>query len=923
MLVTKLLPPRYHHQPIKRKRLLDRLQEAVHQRLIYLKAPGGFGKTTLINQWRQALIEQGHKVGWVNLDNTDNEESQFLAYWMGALQQAGCDFQQGAISVYERGRPESLTAFMTALVNDLVELQDEIYLVLEDYHCIDNLRIHELIGQIIKYAPENFHLVISSRTDIPIALGDLHLRDQITELNVKSLRFSYEETHEFLAARLPKTPGSECSRGLHDATDGWIAGIQLLSMSSEFQSASFGDWEKGLYPLAQSILEQTLRSLPPDTQDMLLRLSVLDRFSPELCEEVLGIRNASQILENLASDGVLLVPLDHDERWYRFHALFSEHLRQRLAQRVLDSLGSLYRRAQIWFDNEDFQHKPTLSSFLQQCQSELTAIDMPSFHYRASLWFERKGYLIEAVHHALGATGEERAYELIDRCAMSVLASGDLNTVLAWAESIPPEELTMRWRLRLARFWAWVLGCHLKNARQELEELAAAISIPGGITAFEFYVCKGAFAALSGDIQGSLELLNYWPPTGDAYHNAVACNALIYSLSCTAQYEKIRDILAWQKEQQPNAMRGLTLAYNQSMIGWLHALKGDFRRAEKQLREALQRCDEDYGRRSTSACVVTGYLAELLYETNDLEALENLLSGRLDVMNQKVIFESLIRAYSAGARLRFLKGDDEGAYDLLERLKLFGSNTGLERPIATALAERTRMELLRGNLAGALELQQQLDALAEHFPGELTSSRLGSAVDTPVVAALSKARCALELDDPEQALVNLERLSHFTINVRLDFAVKIRLLRCMALYRLDDAQALAELKQLLSVTESNDMIRSYTDEGPACQQLLEQTTTQLDAPLKVYAEKILRAFVTAPRPQQTESNQTSDYNLSTRELDILVLLAQGMPNKRIASALNISAETVKWYLKKIFTKLNVSDRVHAIDKVRREGLVTP
>lgn len=921
MLITKLLPPRYHHAPLLRERLLERLNNVAFQPLIPLRAPGGFGKTTLLTQWRKTLIEQGHKVGWINLDDTDNEENQFLGYWVAALKQAECPVPQQLVDTYEHGRPETLDNFLTVLVNVLAEFEHELYLILDDYHCIDNPPLHELLGRVVKYAPANFHLVISSRTELPACLEDARQQSRGNEINVRSLRFSERETQAFLGERMKEQLSAASCRALFEATEGWIAGIQMLVLSNEHKDPDFADWSNGLYPLAETILERTLSDLPRETQDLLLRLSVLDRFNVELCEEVLGVRNAQHILEGLAADGLLLVPLDHDEKWYRFHALFGEHLRQRLARRVVASLGDLHQRARHWLESDSPQQHSNLSAFLRECRSELNAIDLPSFHYRASLWFEHRGHLVEAVHHALASEGEERAYDLIDRCVMTVLATGDFNTILAWTDKVPAAELARRGHLRVARFWALVLGgLHLQSARQELNELQQAVNTVDGISAFEYQVCQRTFDTLSGNSLSALELLNHWPPSGDAYHNGVACNALFYALVCAARYDDVPNILTLHPEPPPSATRGLTYSYRQSFIGWIQFLKGNLARASAGLNEALFRLDERFGRRSAPACVVAGYLAEVLYESNDLDALNNLLSGRIEVMNERVFFESYLRALLAGARLLYLQGNCDDAHELLERLLLFGRSTGLHRPTAAALAERIRLLLHDGDLQAGKRLQAELDNLADRHDGPLTPAAMGSTLDVPVLAILSRARIALIEGQSQRALDDLVKLQELTSDVRLDYYVKTQLLRCQALYQIGAPDWNEALLSLLEVCARCQMLRSLCDELPQIQQMLVEISGGLpSSALEEYLAQVIAGF------QRTLTEQTarqhSEYNLSGREQDILDLLVQGMPNKRIAQALNISAETVKWYLKKLFTKLNVSDRVQAMDKARREKLV--
>lgn len=383
---------------------------------------------------------------------------------------------------------------------------------------------------------------------------------------------------------------------------------------------------------------------------------------------------------------------------------------------------------------------------------------------------------------------------------------------------------------------------------------------------------------------------------------------------------------------------GLAYAYNQSLVAWQSMIQGDVAMAEKMLRNAVSITDEKHGRRSSPACAVAGYLAEILYETNALSDLEQLLAGRLDVMNQMVFFESLIRAYLAGARLRFIAGDTYAAYELLDRLKVYGITKGLKRPVAAALGERIRMELLHGNLANAQVMQQRLDEVALSYEDESTWHSLGNALDIPVTARICRARCAIAAGELPVAVQLLESFSKTPVcTMRIDIAMRVHLLRAIALAgqnkTADAAQALGDT---LGLTAPTGMLRVYLDEGKACEMLLKALSARLPHPepkaneLLAHAQSILSAFesyhaqsqrITLPKPEN--QGQGVPEKLSEREEEVLQLLAQGMPNKRIALMMNISIDTVKWHLKNIFGKLEVTDRQQAIDKAYRTGILAP
>lgn len=939
MITTKLVPPRYRRKLVERRRLINRLNEGAYRSLIFVKAASGFGKTALLTQWRQDLIAQGCRVGWFNLDASDNEESQFLAYWMAALQQAGCDFGQGALAVYRRGEPNAIASFVTALINDLSALEDEIYLVLEDCHCITNASIHALLERVLDYAPTNFHLVISSRTEPPFSLHQLRVHDRVAELGLKALKFNHDETHALLTERLSREVEPERSRALLDAAEGWVAGIQMLTESwqtdGDAHAASNGR-TPARTQLSESILQSTFERLPAETVDLLLRLSIFDRFTPALCEDVIGVSHADDILEKLSSDGVLLVPLDHDEHWYRFHPLFTEYLRRRLVLRVVDSLGQLYGKARACLEQNDPLYSPQFSAFLRECRDTFAAVDLPAMHLKASAWFERRGDLVDAVRHALSAGENETAYDLIERCAMAAIEEGDQNTVLAWVANMPAAELAKRWHLRLANFWALVGNNDLQASSAELNVLAAGVSVPGGITQFEFAVCEGVLACLSERSGAVLELKALWPPSGDAFHNQAACNILIYAYANDGLYEKARDIQAWVEENLKQTKLGLTFAYNRGFYGWTSVIQGNLAASEQILSEAVSTLDAMYGRRSTPACVAAGYLAEVLYESNSLSELGDLLAGRLDVMNQLVFFESLVRAYLMGARLRFIQGEIGAAYDLLDRLKIYGASKGLMRPVAAALGERIRMMLLQRDTATALGLQKRLEEVANPYGDATQWETLGNAMEIPLTARLSRVRCEIALGNTVSALQLLNSLATASVIARrFDIVVRVRLLRSLALAnQKETAKATQALYEVLRMTAHAGVVRIFIDEGKSCETLLKLAGASLPSTepgveeLRAHIQTILTAFAPCqPQPREAvllRGGASAEYGterLSAREKEVLQLLACGMPNKRIAATMNVSVDTVKWHLKNIFEKLDVADRLQAIDKARRTGII--
>src|ERR1700712_2219979 len=290
-------------------------------------------------------------------------------------------------------------------------------------------------------------------------------------------------------------------------------------------------------------------------------------------------------------------------------------------------------------------------------------------------------------------------------------------------------------------------------------------------------------------------------------------------------------------------MSGLTDGYRQAIVGWVQFLKGHLGKAIRGLGAAQRRLDDSYGRYSTPACVVAGFLAEALYEANQFQALEVILGGRLEVMNERVFFESYIRFLLASSRLQYLNGNEDNSHQLLERLSAFGQSTGLMRPIASAQAERVRLLILSSDLPGAKRAMSQLERLWVDDGINVCTQKLGSLFDIPALVILSRARCALAEGNPLQALHTLDRLNALTSGQRLDYFVKVRLLRSIALQQLGRAEWREVLMSLVGLTAECAMVRSLCDEGPEVYRLLHTLVGQTGTPsIELHLSQLLQGF---------------------------------------------------------------------------------
>src|SRR5437588_6076660 len=448
ILATKLYIPRLRPNVVSRSRLLERLNEGLHRKLTLIAAPAGFGKTTLVSAWVAGCDRQ---VAWLSLDKGDSDPILFLMYLIAALQTIAPNIGEGVSGVLQSPQPPPTASILTALLNEITTIPDNFVLVLDDYHVLDAKPLDQALAFLLEHLPPQMHLVIITREDPQLPLARLRARGQLTELRAVDLRFTPSEAAEFLNQGMGLTLSAEDIAALERRTEGWIAGLQLAAISLQGQqdATSFITSFTGSHHFVLDyLLEEVLQQQPESLQTFLLRTSILDRMTGSLCDAVLLTPPGSgqETLEYIEHANLFLVPLDNERRWYRYHQLFADLLRQRLHQRSASSTGD-------------------------------EVGDVTELHCRASVWYEDHGLSLEAFHHAAAAHDVERAERLIEGEGMPLQFRGAGAPVLNWLESLPRTALDARPSLWVTYASTLLFGGQHTAVEQKLQ--AAEVALQG------------------------------------------------------------------------------------------------------------------------------------------------------------------------------------------------------------------------------------------------------------------------------------------------------------------------------------------------------------------------------------------------------------------------------------------------------------
>lgn len=324
LIRTKFSPPRLTRAPVRREAPLQSLQAGMTRAMTLIKAPAGFGKTTMLTTWREMLLEQGHLVAWLTLDQDDNDENRFVDYLTASLAQTLNSLHEEAPefrNVANLGKMVSAKTQVTSIINVLDNIDREITLIFDDYDKIDTPPVHELIAFLLRHIPSNLHIVTASRADPPLPLASLRARDQLVEIDTEALRFGVEDTQAFFSKTIAIKLSPTETRALHEATEGWVAGLQIatLAMPGRTMNRLISAFPRQSRALYDYLVENVLTRIPPDMVDFMLRTSILDRLNGILCTKLTGAEDAADKLEWLVQQNMFLQPLDETGEWYRYH----------------------------------------------------------------------------------------------------------------------------------------------------------------------------------------------------------------------------------------------------------------------------------------------------------------------------------------------------------------------------------------------------------------------------------------------------------------------------------------------------------------------------------------------------------------------------------------------------------------------------
>jgi LuxR family maltose regulon positive regulatory protein len=916
ILKTKLYFPRVRAGLVSRPGLIARLDDVNTHKMTLISAPAGFGKTTLLSEWARGIMaapeadpqdtngcSSPRRVAWLSLDEGDNDPVRFLFYLIGALQTVKTSVGSGAQSALQKPKPPTPEEILTVLINEISLASDSLTLVLDDYHVISARSIHDALQFLLDHLPANMHLVIATRSDPPLHLARFRGRGELIELRQNDLRFARQEVAVFLNQAMGLGLTVDDIAALASRTEGWIAGLQMAAVSLQGQSAeqvpSFIKAFTGSHRfILDYLVEEVLSQRPRGTQDFLLQTSVLDRLCGSLCDAVVKAYpngscngNGQQILEQLEQANLFIIPLDDERRWFRYHPLFADLLRQRL----------------------------------DTTQPDL----VPTLHLRASAWYENAGQIADAVRHALYAEDWERAASLIEKAAEVTLTRSEFSTVQGWLEALPNDVIQARPPLCIYHALVLLLAGGPLNEVEARMRDAAEQDEAGRITG-ELVALRAMLTIFKGDMRHSVEwsqqALDLLSEENLFFRGFVARTlGTFYMLKGDASAALQVFDEAVRLDQKSNNVLGTVVDLQR--LAFLHTVKGQFHAAKELYQRAIELGSDENGQPLVVAIKALIGLGDVYHQWNDLVAAEHYLAEAIRVAGKWIRIWSL-GAHIFMAQVRQAQGDVQGAREAIEtaqQLAIEYDSTDIDDVLVYAYG--ARLWVMQGEIEAARRWAKErgLDEVMAPEGMENGAISWSDSYHVREIEYLTMARLHLAQDQPKDALAVLEPLSRKADALgRTGSLVEILALQAVALDALGCRKdALAALQHALTLAEPGGYVRVFVDEGAPMAELLAQITGHQ----KSYAHELLAAL-SQRRSMSRPTGHPPTFPeialvdpLSDRELQVLRFLTTHLSSTEIAEELIVATSTVRSHIKNIYSKLDVHSRAEAVERAAELGLL--
>lgn len=891
LLKTKLFPPMFdEEQLLGRQPLIDRLCSQRMRRCLILSAPAGFGKSTALNLFRRHLLNLSENTVWLSCDESDSELQRMIQYVVAGIRERCPSFGENILKILADEVIQSSQDLLEKLLGDIKQLKGRWYLFLDDFHQLQNSSLHHGMQYLVKHLPEHFHIVLSSRTHLGFLSDDPDLSELVATFCGDEIRLSREESDRFLLDVKKLQMNSEELSLLYARTEGWIAALHLAALALQHTDdrahllAELSGTERNI---ADYLADDVLANLSEEEQQFIDKTSVLDEFNAELCNEVTDRTDAAEILQRLQNEQLLILRLDSEGKWLRYHHLFAEFLQSRLAR-----YG-----------------------------------DPDALLAKAARWCKEQDMIDHAIKYSIKAKDYEYAASLLEKQGAELIAGNRVYGILALIKQIPSEMIQSFAVFQI--YYAWKLAFEHRYIEAEalIDELtmklrqgafkpqfAGLIQLAGAAQ-----VLKALILFQQEKLQECIAMTEKWlsriPESQLIFRATLGC--LQAGAYCVAgNYQAAAEVL----DRVHGNLDAIGSEYFHILVKMIETAicneRGDINEAFRLAEATRTHIHQIYGSHSRVGGSFIQTCAAIVYERNQADSILSELELSTTYKDVSTAPELLSRGWQVIIKANFFAGNTDIAFTQLDNWLVELEKPGYERPYIQVQCCKIQLLLWLKRFNDARRILRQLQIVIEALQNDQLE-------DCRITVVMAEARIALLDRQPDTVLAALEssiqasegdfqQNRHIRLSLLLAVAYwqKGLLVKAFSLLQEIVEEGWARGYQRLFIDDAVWLLPMWNDwksEAPEQASKWETLTELLNEQCRLLSV-------------DTDS-LNGDQGISRREREILRLVSIGLSNRDIAESVHLSEATVKWHLHNLFVKLGVKSRTQAVLKGKSLGVL--
>lgn len=893
ILNTKLHRPTLADDYVQRKEILEYLESNSDKPLSLISAPAGYGKSIVASQWLE-YTKSLHT--WVSIDEEHSNLKVFLIYIHAAIEKLfpGTLDKTGIILSANELPPVNIIAHN--FINEIDLINQDFILVLDDYNQIKDSQVHDFIDEILRFPPEHLHLLIITRKDPPLNLSSLKINGRINEIRMNNLCFSENEIKILYKKLINIQISDESIQQLLKKTEGWIVGLRLASIQiSDVRNSDelFRNGKGDDQLVSDFLISEVLSERTESFKKQLIVSSILNRFNANLLDSLFDKEyfenpiSGNAFIKQLITSNLFVISLENDHTWFRYHALFQGILRKQLV--------------------------------------EMYAVEQVSaMHERISCWFQKNDIIGEAIEHALKANSNNKAIEIIEKEWVAATNEFNWKIVEGWLTYMPDAVINASVKLLLIK--AWIVQS--KNKIQKLSKIVHRIDqleqdlSPTDTGFLLFY--KGILNCNEGLSEAALTFFN----------EAIALIPESYILirSDIYFYEKLVQQMSGQKEVSilnETEIANLTNLDNDSIMYGRKLLQeisiGMLDTSLTKTQHKIKAYFNQKRANSSSISMASYFKGSCNYWANELVVAVTEFENHIN-NKYRSNYRSIIDSFIGQALSYHYLNKPQESLDSIKKMMLFAEEIDDFEIMKFAKSGETRISLLQGNIT-----------IVKKWMNTVTLQDLKANtlywIDEPVI---TYCRVLLVKNTEESLPKALELLSNYlsfskSIHNKLRI-IEVLVLKSMTNTKLENKRrALSNLNEAINIAASGGFVQPFVAVGNEILELLlelkskKQNLNFIDTIIGLIEQRNLNFKSSGSKKQSSHKlfrKIISDDIISTREVEVVNLVAEGLRNKEIAEKLFVSDDTIKKHLYHIFQKMEVSNRTGLVTKAKELGIIS-